>query len=136
MIQTRRGVFETNSSSTHSVTIVEDSDYEKWKNGELFYIINEDKFVDKWEVKRIKQEKYGALVMDLYEDGETKGLIDAIQNKELEQYLEENYDKYDLPVSYDEFFDYDFCNLELDEESYTTKGGEKIYIICRYGYDC
>lgn len=31
----RRSVFETNSSSTHSITIVSEEDFEKWKTGEL-----------------------------------------------------------------------------------------------------
>jgi hypothetical protein len=35
--QIRRGVFETNSSSVHSITLCMESDYEKWKNGELIY---------------------------------------------------------------------------------------------------
>lgn len=33
----RLGVFETNSSSTHSVVICSDEELEKWKNGELVY---------------------------------------------------------------------------------------------------
>jgi len=32
--QTRREVFETNSSSVHSITMCMQSDYEKWKNGD------------------------------------------------------------------------------------------------------
>ena len=35
--QIRRGVFETNSSSVHSITMCNQSDYEKWENGELIY---------------------------------------------------------------------------------------------------
>lgn len=35
--QIRRGVFETNSSSTHSITICMKSDFDKWKNGELVW---------------------------------------------------------------------------------------------------
>jgi len=33
----RRGVFETNSSSTHSITILSQKDYDKWRNEDLFY---------------------------------------------------------------------------------------------------
>ena len=33
--QIRKGVFETNSSSTHSLTMCLKSDYDKWANGEL-----------------------------------------------------------------------------------------------------
>ena len=35
--QIRRGVFETNSSSVHSITMCTNSDYEKWENGELVW---------------------------------------------------------------------------------------------------
>ena len=37
MKQVRRGVFETNSSSTHSITICTEDEYEKFKRGELMY---------------------------------------------------------------------------------------------------
>lgn len=33
--QIRKGVFETNSSSTHSITMCTKTDFDKWKNGEL-----------------------------------------------------------------------------------------------------
>lgn len=33
----RRGVFETNSSSTHSISIVAKEDFEKWQSGELLF---------------------------------------------------------------------------------------------------
>lgn len=35
MIQIRTGVFETNSSSTHSLTVCTEEDYKKFVNGEL-----------------------------------------------------------------------------------------------------
>jgi hypothetical protein len=37
MKQIRFGVFETNSSSTHSLTIVTLEDFKKFENGELWY---------------------------------------------------------------------------------------------------
>lgn len=37
MRQIRLGIFETNSSSTHSIVICTDEEFEKWKNGELVY---------------------------------------------------------------------------------------------------
>ena len=36
VIKMRQGVFETNSSSTHSITMCNESDYDKWVNGELY----------------------------------------------------------------------------------------------------
>lgn len=35
--QVRCGVFETNSSSVHSLCMCMESDYEKWKNGEMIF---------------------------------------------------------------------------------------------------
>ena len=35
--QIRRSVFETNSSSTHSLTMCTESDFEKWINGEIVW---------------------------------------------------------------------------------------------------
>lgn len=37
MRQVRRGVFETNSSSTHSITVCSKEDFERFQNGELMY---------------------------------------------------------------------------------------------------
>ena len=34
-VQIRRGIFETNSSSEHSLTLMNRNDYIRWKNGEL-----------------------------------------------------------------------------------------------------
>lgn len=33
----RRGMFETNSSSVHSLTMCSDDEYSKWKNGEAYF---------------------------------------------------------------------------------------------------
>lgn len=46
----RRGVFETNSSSVHSVTLCKADDYIGWTTGELLYSIEDDKFVPAAEV--------------------------------------------------------------------------------------
>lgn len=35
--QIRYGVFETNSSSTHSMVVCSNEDLERWKSGELLY---------------------------------------------------------------------------------------------------
>ena len=50
MISIRRNVFETNSSSTHSITMCTQSDFDKWKNGELYW--------NRWGQKFITKEEY------------------------------------------------------------------------------
>ena len=48
MKQIRHGVFETNSSSTHSITMCMKSDYDKWVNGELYW--------DRWGCKLVSKD--------------------------------------------------------------------------------
>lgn len=55
--QIRRGVFETNSSSVHSLTMCTQSDYDKWKDGEFIY--------DYWDGKLISTDELD----DDYEEG-------------------------------------------------------------------
>jgi hypothetical protein len=67
--QIRRGTFETNSSSVHSLTLCSKSDYERWSYGELFYepwgegfiepekILNSEEFKEMEASKDIKKRK-------------------------------------------------------------------------------
>lgn len=64
IFQVRQGVFETNSSSTHTLTICSKDDYDSWKRGEVFWLDNDwhkldtDKnFVTPEELKELA-EKY------------------------------------------------------------------------------
>ena len=106
MIKVRQGTFETNSSSTHSIVIVEDDQLEKWKTGELLYVPLKDKFLNK-----VEAEEY---LKELGED-------DDIWWGE-------------KPLTCDEYFER-YNDLECNETTYTTTKGEKIHIFCRYGYD-
>ena len=56
-IQVRRGVFETNSSSVHSLCICSADDYYKWKNGELLYdFYNEALIEDSDKIQQNRKE--------------------------------------------------------------------------------
>jgi len=57
MIQIRRNLFETNSSSTHSITMCTKSDYEKWEKGELVYNRDSKKFIPASEVEEIENDE-------------------------------------------------------------------------------
>ena len=92
--QIRRGVFETNSSSTHSLTIVSQEDYYKWKKGEML--------IHKWDDDLISKE-------DIAED------------------------KLNYYKTYDEYWE--DSDLETFEQTFTTKGGEKIVAFGEFGYD-
>ena len=45
--QIRFGVFETNSSSCHTLCICTKEEFEKWQNGELLFDYYKDKLVEK-----------------------------------------------------------------------------------------
>ena len=53
----RLGIWETNSSSVHSLCICSKDDFEKWKNGKLYYDVSDDKITDK-ETNRWGEDNY------------------------------------------------------------------------------
>lgn len=115
MIKIRHGVFETNSSSTHSITMCMENDYDKFTKGELL-LYEEEKLVTKEEaIANIKAE------------------VLKYKHKELtdEQALEELEEGYGYQT-YDQG-----CNSDLEgyTETFTTPSGEKIVAFGEYGYD-
>lgn len=65
--QVRIGVFESNSSSTHSITIVKADDFDKWRNGELMFDRLNDEFIEATQTK-IEEDD----VRDYYNDNKDK----------------------------------------------------------------
>jgi hypothetical protein len=60
-------VFETNSSSTHTLTICSKDDFDKWKHGEVFWLDNDwhkldtnKNFVTPEELKELAEKPYAA----------------------------------------------------------------------------
>jgi len=53
----RIGTFETNSSSTHSLILVNVDEFEKFKNKELYFYIWGDKFLKKEEIAELEDFK-------------------------------------------------------------------------------
>ena len=57
--QIRRGVFETNSSSTHSLTMCSEEEFEQWKKGKVLFDENYETFVKVSELSN-KDKEYAA----------------------------------------------------------------------------
>lgn len=107
MIQVRRNVFETNSSSTHSITICTENEYEMWKRGEIYWSRWSEKFVSKEEVEKgFNKSRHDDFNDYLYYEGLY------------------TYDRYGYDIE-----------METYEEHYQTKSGEKIVAFGYYGYD-
>ncbi len=125
--QIRRCVFETNSSSTHSITMCLKSDYDKWQNGDMFLYKGSG-----WSYPDGNKPK-----MNHFYTRE-----EAIEFQKLDKYCPENVnwdnkDEVDEILKENEFYDSDFENdyLEWYEESFTTPSGETVVAFGEYGYE-
>lgn len=106
----RRGTFETNSSSTHSITMCKESDFDKWKNGEMYWDRWNESLVSKEEVEKEMaklKEEFISEHPDYDED-------DIDWEEQLEDYLNSDKEYY----TYEEFNDYDYIEYETFEDSY------------------
>ena len=154
----RRGVFETNSSSTHSLTMCSEDEYEKWIKGELYFIPDTEEFVNEEEkVKYLQKEiikskdefeydftnrqiTYKGVTVS-FDDKEklfTEENLNEITKEEVESYRKhklEHGERHEIPFTYEEYYEYVAEDYETFKHSYTTKNGEKIISFGYYGYD-
>ena len=122
MIQVRNSVFETNSSSVHSLTMCTAQEYDKWRSGELLYNhyagVDQKDFITREEAEEIIRENRRQWAPDIV----------------------------DYPIIDEAFFDAglytwdDFWNerceyLEGYSARYITPGGEEIVAFGYSGYD-
>lgn len=152
----RTGVFETNSSSTHSIAMCTQDEYDRWKDGELYYLEDSERFVTKEECDMILKKMVledeistnwdeGTLTFrgiikkfDGYEDRYNKinelltpEVIAEVTQEQVDELLDENFDRYEMPCSYDEYWD--DLEYETYTKSYTTESGEVVMAFGYYG---
>lgn len=118
MKSVRRNVFETNSSSTHSLTMCSEEDYDKWEEGQLYFNNNREFLTRDQVIEELK--KYRSVD------------IDAISN--LPQ------DQFDEYVSEWEFYTYSKYEEQYEQfehfcQSYEHSDGSKIIAFGYFGYD-
>lgn len=141
MIQIRDNVFETNSSSTHSLTIAPKSVYDEWVDDEnIFYYPDGNTFVTRDEaidsVRKIDADCVNSSwynPLDNYywkndiEDGIAYKNIDDVPDEFVAPYLAYNgyytYKMYDADYEYEHF-----------HQTYTTENGDKVVAFGYYGY--
>lgn len=141
MIQIRDNVFETNSSSTHSLTIAPKSVYDEWVDDEnIFYYPDGNTFVTRDEaidsVRKINADYvnsswYNPLENYYWkndiEDGIAYKNIDDVPDEFVAPYLA--YNGYYTYKMYDADYEYEhFC------QTYTTENGDKVVAFGYYGY--
>lgn len=125
----RRGVFETNSSSTHSITIIDKDIYDEWKLKNDCYDFNTKKIIS-------KEERFKTLLFNTFFDTYYGQDSDYVSETDIENYLQYNQKYEEIPLTYDEYNDtLEDYELEHDINNFKTKSGDELIIICRYGHD-
>lgn len=133
--QIRRGVYETNSSSTHSLTMCSEEEFEQWKNGELLF--------DEWGSESFVKanslsdddKKYAVQDYENHKDEFSKDwsdLSESAKEKYYTKYAKENNIVDEDAKTYEEWR---HSNLETFVDRYTSKSGDKIVAFGKYGYD-
>lgn len=122
----RMGTFETNSSSTHSITMCMAEEYEKWKNGEMYYDRWNGELVSKAEVEKV----FAKWREDFIADNPGFDENDEEWQEKLEEYMDEDKQYY----TYEEFNGYEM-EFETYETEFETPKGEKVVSFGYYGND-
>ena len=133
--QIRRGVFETNSSSCHSITMCSKEEFDKWKNGELLFDEDEEKFVKPRTLSDSEKEK-ARKSYDSSKDIFSKDwdeLSDDAKEKYYKIYGERN-GLLDMDaVTYETYMNDGY--LTTFYNYYKTKNGEIVVAFGNYGYN-
>lgn len=119
--QIRQGVFETNSSSTHSITVCTQDEYDKIQDGEMFVDGCSDILISKDQLNTmlehsINVKEFTAELSD-----------DWFNNKEERKFVLDFFDlrSWDDLGNWLEFYDY----------SFTTPSGDEMVAFGEYGRD-
>lgn len=121
--QIRRGVFETNSSSVHSITMCSDDEYKRWENGEAYMPRYGSQIKTREEIIKELQEKKHWKTDELYYPN-----VDWDNKDSVDELIEDN--EYKTYSAY-----WDDIDFETFDDSYTTPNGEKVHAFGYYGMD-
>ena len=129
MIQIRHNVFETNSSSSHSLVVCTKDEYMKFKQGKLFYM-NSSAFEKKFlPLEELIDEMFNTHQIDVDAHKELKKMLKKKDIEGIEDYLLD-YGVY----SFNTYGDAEWVDDKYYTE-YKTPGGETISIFGYYGYN-
>lgn len=134
----RREVWETNSSTSHSVVIMTAEQHKKWEEGDLYYYSHPTWYDPFEKLLKDKKPQSGAFYtqdeviefyrLQGYEYDPEAGYYDTDEENK-DEFIREMGDFY----GYDSWHNDEY--LEFDSETYTTPSGEEIVVECKYGND-
>lgn len=122
MRQIRKNVFETNSSSVHSITMCTQNEFDKWRNGEIY------RNCGWWSnsISPLAKKKFLTYDESMELIKSSKWYQPMNEDEDINEYFRE-YEIY----SYDSWGG----DYETDLTYYTTPDGEEIVAFCYYGHD-
>lgn len=137
MRQIRNGVFETNSSSTHSLTVCTQEEFDKWVNGELIFDSWDDCIVKYEELSNEEKEdakdEYNKRKLTYWKDWE------QLSEEQVQSWYANYQSMYLKKRSHHGLQTYDeWCkdySLEHFSEHFTSPSGDKMVVFGKYGYD-
>ena len=142
MIQIRHNVFETNSSSVHSIVICTKKEMEDWKGKQCYFNPYSDMFIypDKQDI-----EKYRRDAIENYKNTKDPDPYcinwDDLDPEAQERYIR-NHVNYKLEQNHDyNCMTYDYYKnsyqegCEYSERYYKTEHGDEIVVFGKGGYD-
>lgn len=136
MYSIRRNVFETNSSSTHSLIICSDKTYNDWKNEKIVYDRYDEEFVEAKQPTDLDFHKAEVMYMEDKSDY-MKDWKDLTPEMQL-AYLKENVMEENDPYQYRTYEDYrdEMDSMEESfERTWKTEHGDIVHVLGYMGYD-
>ena len=137
MIQVRHNVFETNSSSTHSITVTTEDTYNAWLKGLVKFNEWSETFTARKQLtdqdREACRQEYQANKPSYYKDWE-----DLSETDKQNQYS--SWERKYIETEDSDFKTYEewrarHCGCEFSEVHYTTEHGDKIVAFGCGGYD-
>lgn len=137
MIKIRENVFETNSSSTHSITITTEDTYNAWRKGLIKFNEWSETFTARTVMtdcdRAACKQEYQANKPSYYKDWDD--LSDVDKEREYRNYARKHLETQDSDFqTYDEWRAR-HSGCEFSEVHYTTEHGDKIVAFGCGGYD-
>ena len=132
MYSIRRNVFETNSSSTHSLIICNDKTYNDWKNNKIVYDSDDEEFVKVKQPTELDFHKAEVMYMENKSDymKDWKDLAPEMQLAYVKENVMEDNDSYQYKT-----YEY-FCSMDDSfERTWKTEHGDIVHILGYVGYD-
>lgn len=134
MRQVRHNIFETNSSSTHSLTICTKDEYNNWLNGNVLFDRDMNKFVENVTISSQQYKEaenyYNRNKLSYYKDW--KDLSDKEKEDYTVKYLKDTGEYDDTLYTHEEWVD--SVEYETFRQDFTTPSGDKMVAFGYYGY--